>query len=186
MSFLVKYGRAEAVEAEAAAALPADAFGDAALFAVNHFVQARDAMGDGVGRPFQCRCSGGPSCGLRRRWCRSRGRSRGRGRRGWWRCGGCVGLGVRVLEFRKTSSLPNSFDVFPFLRPAYGQHLRKFQIRLWNDTPCLTSAQIISWERRYVESTVAYPTIYARIRGPSPKIFLPKFANNEPAGGPFD
>ena len=48
MPFLVEHGRAEAVEAEAAAALPADAFGDAALFAVNHFVQARDAMGDGV------------------------------------------------------------------------------------------------------------------------------------------
>ena len=40
MSFLVEYGWAEAIEAEAAAALPADAFGDAALFAVNHFVQA--------------------------------------------------------------------------------------------------------------------------------------------------
>ena len=48
MSFLVEYGWAEAVETEAAAALPADAFGDAALFAVNHFVQARDAMADGV------------------------------------------------------------------------------------------------------------------------------------------
>ena len=31
MPFLVEYGRAEAVEAEAAATLPADAFGDAAL-----------------------------------------------------------------------------------------------------------------------------------------------------------
>ena len=48
MPFLVEHGWAEAVEAEAAAALPADAFGDAALFAVNHFVQAGDAMGDGV------------------------------------------------------------------------------------------------------------------------------------------
>ena len=48
MSFLVEYGWAEVVEAEAAAALPADAFGDAALFAVNHFVQAWDAMADGV------------------------------------------------------------------------------------------------------------------------------------------
>ena len=45
MSFLVEYGWAEAVEAEAAAALPADAFGDAALFAVNHFVQTRDRNG---------------------------------------------------------------------------------------------------------------------------------------------
>ena len=48
VSFLVEYGWAEAIEAEATAALPADALGDAALFTVNHFVQARDAMGDGV------------------------------------------------------------------------------------------------------------------------------------------
>ena len=38
MPFLVEYGWAEAVEAEAAAALPADAFGDAALFADDDFV----------------------------------------------------------------------------------------------------------------------------------------------------
>ena len=38
MPFLVEHGRAEAIEAEAAAALPADAFGDAALFAADDFV----------------------------------------------------------------------------------------------------------------------------------------------------
>ena len=48
MSFFVEYGWAEAIEAEAAAALPAAAFGDAALFAVNHLVQARDAMANGM------------------------------------------------------------------------------------------------------------------------------------------
>ena len=48
MSFFVEYGWAKAVEAEATAALPADAFGDAALFSLNHFVQARDAVANGV------------------------------------------------------------------------------------------------------------------------------------------
>ncbi len=42
------HGRAEAIEAKPAAALPVDAFGDAALLAFDDFVQARDAMRDRV------------------------------------------------------------------------------------------------------------------------------------------
>ena len=40
--------RAEPVEAEAAAARPADALGNTALLAVDHFVQPRRAMADGM------------------------------------------------------------------------------------------------------------------------------------------
>src|SRR6266540_2038437 len=44
----VEHGRAEAVEAEAAASLPAHRFRYPALFALNDFVEARRAMGDGM------------------------------------------------------------------------------------------------------------------------------------------
>ena len=49
---LVEHRRAEAVEAKPAATLPADAFGNAALFAVDDLVQARNAMADGVRAHF--------------------------------------------------------------------------------------------------------------------------------------
>ena len=48
----VEHRRPEAVEAKPAAALPADTFGDAARFAVDDLVQARDAMADGVRAHF--------------------------------------------------------------------------------------------------------------------------------------
>jgi len=45
---LIKDWLAQAEEAEAAAALPVDCLGDAALLAIHHLFQARDAVGDGV------------------------------------------------------------------------------------------------------------------------------------------
>ena len=48
MALLVEHGRAEAVEPEAPAAVPHGGLGNAALFTVNDFLQARDAMRHGV------------------------------------------------------------------------------------------------------------------------------------------
>ena len=48
MALLVEHGGTEAVEPEAAAAVPAGRLGNAALFAVNDFLQAGDAMCNGV------------------------------------------------------------------------------------------------------------------------------------------
>ncbi len=48
----VEHRRAKAVEAKSAAALPADVFGDATLFAADDLIQARDAMADGVRAHF--------------------------------------------------------------------------------------------------------------------------------------
>src|SRR5690606_27834387 len=58
--------------------------------------------------------SAGPSCAPPRRWCRSRGSCRGRGRLGWWRSAGHVGPAAQALVSRMEYLLETATQ-FPLL-----------------------------------------------------------------------
>jgi hypothetical protein len=48
MAVFIEYGGTQPIEAETAAAFPSHSFGNAALFAIDHFLQARGAMRHGM------------------------------------------------------------------------------------------------------------------------------------------